>query len=262
MVDVRRLSPQLTAYGPDRSARVTALVAGHAGAAVHWARGLVDSVPSDWRVWAMNWRPYAESQRTRLPAQHEAAGLEGLAALISEELAELLDTSDVLVFYGQSIGARLALAVAHQVQQGHNLTTAALVVWGYPAPCQAISACLPPSDEELAKQLVELGATSTEVMADQRLWNRVMQQIRADTNFIEAGASQYNSLQVSIPLLAGRGTADPWVTPSDVSAWSGHTRATFRQLEAPGGHLPDAGASFLWRAVADELQFRYNSGFG
>ncbi len=169
------------------------------------------------------------------------------------DLHELADRiADVLrpapaprVFFGHSMGAILAYEVAQRLGDAGPV---ALLASARPAPSRVrLTTSYLLDDEALVDQVVTLGGTAAEVLADPDLRSLLLPVIRGDYQASETYRRR-GDVPLGCPLVALVGDADPAASVDDVGAWRDHTTGPFRLETFPGGHfyLQDH-----WPAIAD-----------
>ena len=91
-------------------------------------------------------------------------------------------------------------------------------------------------DDELARELVALDGSSSEVLANPELFQLLLPQLRADFRLCDE--YQYMSGHVlECPVVALYGQDDPAVDLERVSGWREMTSGSFKAEQLPGGHL-------------------------
>lgn len=172
------------------------------------------------------------------------------AEIVEKVTEELVSTVDVpFLLFGHSMGSILAFEVARRLRRIYSCNPSALLVSGRCAP-QLISRTprlgnLPDSD--LVRQVIRLyGGIPAEVLNDSELVEMMARVLKADLHVIES--YQYVAEQtLHCPIAAYGGHADPWVTQTELNAWSEQTVGTFTAEQYEGGH-------FYFRSVESERQ--------
>ncbi|MFL6129159.1 MAG: thioesterase II family protein [Mycobacteriales bacterium] len=141
-------------------------------------------------------------------------------------------------FYGHSMGGRLGLEVTRQLRSRDATLPVRLAVGGARAPDEVDPFLdivrLP--DDEFVDELVALGGTPAEAMADPELRDLLLPALRADLGWLaETGPPPPDPLPV--PVDAYVGDADPLDGPAEMAGWARQTTAGFRLHEVPGGHF-------------------------
>jgi medium-chain acyl-[acyl-carrier-protein] hydrolase len=139
-------------------------------------------------------------------------------------------------FFGYSMGARVALALAQAMLQRGMPGPELLFVGGSPGPGLAID--VPgwrDSDDDLAAHLCGLGGVPPEVAAQPELMSLMLPTVRADLTVVASWP--YRHHPVHTPIRAFAGTDDTYASPVRMKAWEAETRSWFRLTALPGGHF-------------------------
>jgi surfactin synthase thioesterase subunit len=186
--------------------------------------------------------------RVQLPGREDAAAVPVVESLeeVLPDLAEAIaaQSGDGVPFalYGHSLGATLALRIAHVLALGDDKAPRALLVSGRRAPH------LPGRrpglhelpDDALMEALAEAGS-------DARIWSRAgwrawyLPLIRKDLAALARLGAPPGVLP-SLPLVAFHASDDPWVSEADTAAWESATRGPFALRRIKGGHFDHHGA--------------------
>lgn len=143
------------------------------------------------------------------------------------------------VVFGHSMGALLAYEVAKRLTTYPECLLRKLIVSGSPAPSRRSQTTSPVSeysDAELVRLLVDMGGTSSKILADAELMKLLLPRLRADYAMSERYRDkEERSLQV--PIASFRGDRDSDVTDNDMLVWRQVTRGAFATHAFPGGHF-------------------------
>lgn len=237
---------------PDAAARL--LILPHSGGHAAAFRGWEARVPA--RVELLLAYPPGRGVRLREPPiRHHETLLSALYAALEPRLDR------PLVVAGHSLGARVALALAHRFRALGAPGPAALVVSARPGPAvPRRGAPLHPLPraaflDELERRYGALDAA----LRHPELAEMVFPSLQADLQLSETWPDEPGP-PLDCPLHARGGAADPSVSREDLEAWRRETRGPSTVEQLPGGHfylLHDPGPFFasirgvLERAAAD-----------
>lgn len=141
-----------------------------------------------------------------------------------------------LILFGHSMGALVALEVAHRLQ-GAGREPAALVVSAHEAPeGRAVQRRRSLDDASLLAELRLLAGTDARVFDDEEVVAMVMPTVRGDYHAL-AGYGGPPPVRLSCPLRALSGATDPKVDPERVARWGEFTNGAFDVQVLPGGHF-------------------------
>lgn len=139
-------------------------------------------------------------------------------------------------FFGYSMGARVALALAQILLQQGMPGPEVLFVGGSPGPSLNID--VPgweDSDDGLTAYLRGLGGVPPEVAAQPELLSLMLPTVRADLTVVATWP--YHRYPVRAPIHAFAGTEDTYASPARMKAWKAETSGWFRLTAMPGGHF-------------------------
>jgi medium-chain acyl-[acyl-carrier-protein] hydrolase len=239
------------------AARLTMFCFHHAGGGASTFRAWPQLLPSEVEVAAVQ-LPGREG-RLAEPA------MTNCDAVVNAVLAGL-PLEAPFVFFGHSMGARVAFELARALRRRGAELPLQLIVSGCRAPHvprrEELKHLLP--DAELRAELARYAGTPKEVIANDELMAVLLPTIRADFEVIESAGFR-SEPPLAIPITALGGTADEEVTREDLEAWREHTTAEFARRMFVGNHffvqhargqVVEAVARELskWLAVAAPLQ--------
>lgn len=177
--------------------------------------------------------PGRENRLRERPATDMKALLPDLVNALSREMC------GAWAVFGHSFGGLLAYEFARAaVRDGYQQPEAVFV-----------SACRPPdvttrfpktlhtlSDDELVKELENLGASPNPVLADPETRRVVLPSVRGDIQICETYKfTPDDSLEA--PIIAFSGTDDPHAEAAEMKRWKEFTNGPFIQHSVPGGHF-------------------------
>lgn len=145
-------------------------------------------------------------------------------------------TDEPLAFFGHSMGATVAFETARRMEaMGVGVTS--LFVSARPAPS------IPPSrkfdihnEEALVADVVSLDSAAAELLQDPDIRAMALPAIRNDYSAV-ATYRYLPGRDVTCPIVALLGNADPRVTHEEAQAWSKHTTGAFELRSFSGGHF-------------------------
>jgi surfactin synthase thioesterase subunit len=195
--------------------------------------------------------------RVQLPGREGRAAeprereLAPLAVDLARELAPFVD--DRTVFYGHSMGALVAYAVACELGRAGPKV---LIVGAYPAPHlpAPLAAADDRPNDELVAVLQVLGAFPRELLSEPR-WLEVFLDILRDDIRLCRSYQRRPEPPLACPIVALAGRDDPLVSVADVAAWRHHAGDDFELRLLDGGHffVRDASVKAIVRRVITEL---------
>lgn len=191
---------------------------------------------------------------------HGARLAEPPAATIEDAVAELADAAAPLLsrpvmLFGHSMGAVLALDLAHELRARRGWSPVALVAAASEPPERTTVPEASPdaSDEELVAWLRGLGGTSDELLASREFLTEMLPALRADLTLV-ARRTQRAAAPLDCPLHVYTGERDPTVDrPAAERGWATHTTREQVPRSFPGGHFfVQESAELVLAALAED----------
>jgi len=179
------------------------------------------------------------------PMQRMAPLVDRLAGVV----APLLDRP--FAFFGLSMGARIAWALAHGLRDRGLPTPLALYLASAAAPAEPDRRT--DWKQDLVGYLRSMGGTPPEVFTEPELLAAVLPTLRADLTLVDTLRFRPRT-PLDVPILAFAGRDDPEGSPQRMRGWGAETTGRFELTVRPGGHFFDAAEeSRLIRTVAGDL---------
>jgi surfactin synthase thioesterase subunit len=168
--------------------------------------------------------------------------MEPLVADLAGVLGPLCDRP--CIFFGHSMGARVAYALARHLAARRDVPLLHLVVSGSSAPHRPSDRELHTlSDDELLEELQRMNGTPPEILQEAEVRQHLLPLLRADltvsgtyASSVQDGGFDTPDLP-EIPIVALGGRDDHIVSESGLRAWADLTRGPFRLRMFPGGHF-------------------------
>jgi len=159
-----------------------------------------------------------------------------LADAACDELLPYLDMP--FAFFGHSMGALIAFAVARRLRRSVGKTPSVIISSG------AIAPHLPnkfPLKHDMPEDLMidglgKLDGTPKAVLECPELLQLVLPILRADLKLCQC-YEHLDEEPLDCPITAYGGLEDEWTTRQEIDAWQKHTSATFNVRMFPGGHF-------------------------
>lgn len=172
-----------------------------------------------------------------------------VAALVAE-MAAMRDLP--CLFYGHSLGAKIAFELACDLQRRDIVHPAHLIAAARAAPNRTIGG-MNPADlgrDDFIALLTRLDATPPEILDHRELMDLLLPTIRADFR-LNLSRSAKAAVTLECPVTALHGSADAAVTEKSMLEWSELTTGGFELSTLQGGHffLKDAKRQTLDRVT-------------
>lgn len=141
-------------------------------------------------------------------------------------------------FYGHSMGALVAYALARRTVELGDPAPAVLLVGAYPAPDlpALLSHALQMTDRELGQLLVQMGGMSP-MLIDYPDWLRAATATVRDDLRVCVSRRYTDGGTVPCPIRVFRGVSDELMSAADAQRWERHTSAGCTVTAIPGGHF-------------------------
>ena len=198
--------------------------------------------PLSYRAWSGMLPATYEVCSIRLPGRESRlleapfTRLDPLVESLTEAILPYLNKQ--FVFFGHSMGARIAFELARSLSQRAGLEPAHLIVSGSPAP-QVPRTDRPIYDlpeAELIEELRILDGTPEEVLRHPELMQLMMPLLRADLELVQTYFYK-PGLRLGCPITAFGGTQDLKISQENLEAWRKETTGTFALRMVEGGHF-------------------------
>jgi medium-chain acyl-[acyl-carrier-protein] hydrolase len=216
----------------DPDPRLRLFLFSHAGGGTNSWRGFREGLP-----------PAIELCAVRLPGREERLSeppfrrMEPLVDALSVALTAVLDRP--FAFFGHSMGALVALALARRLRDQAAPLPVDFVASGYSAP-SAIRRRPRPLYQlpraELIAELRLMGGTPPQVLDEPDLLDLLLPTLRADLEVSETWAAP-GAPPLPTPILAAAGTEDASVSDEGLEAWRYETSQRFAWERFTGDHF-------------------------
>ncbi len=212
---------------PHPGARLRLFCFPYAGGGASIYNGWSAALPADVELCALQ-LPGRE-RRIQEPPMRQ---LSTLVDALEPVLAPLLDKP--FVFFGYSMGTRIALALAQRWQAQGAPLPLGMVMAAASAPHTPRPSRADLDDARFIELLRSYEGTPSEVFAHRELLDMVLPTLRADFSLADA---RLPPLPVRCPLSAWAGLTDAHVTPEGLEQWRELTTGDFQVRHFPGGHF-------------------------
>lgn len=235
-------------------ARLRLLCFAYAGGGANVFRGWEQSLGEDVEVTAVQ-LPGREWRR----GEPLLTSMDALLDHLLPPVAAWLQDPRPVVFFGYSMGAALAYALAARLHAEGHVLPAALIVAACRAP-QLLRTANPIytlGDAEFADAIRHFGGLPDSVLAEPALMQLALPVLRAD--FQVLGTYQWQARPpLPCPLTVYGGSEDPHAKRDELAQWRVHAQASFQLRLFSGGHffINETRAQLLRTLQADLAQVR------
>ncbi|GAA4525037.1 thioesterase II family protein [Amycolatopsis samaneae] len=219
----------------------------HAGGAASFYRGV-----------AKRLAPAAEVLAVQYPGRQDRLSepmipdVQGMAERVAEILASTFDEPPAL--FGHSMGASVAFETARLLDK-QGLGVSAVIVSGRRAPRSPLAHRPVGNDKELIAAAKALGGPGPEVLDHPEIAELVLPALRNDWH-AAATYTYREGPDLTCPLVALSGDADPAVDLGQLDRWAEHTTGPYTRHVYPGDHFylaePEVEAE-ICRVLAETL---------
>jgi surfactin synthase thioesterase subunit len=214
----------------------------HAGGSRLFYRGWERWLPASWEVLALD--------APGRGFQHGKPAVTGIGAMVDFVLDQVVDGADrPVALFGHSMGALVAAEVTNRLLDGAGPAPVWLGLSGWdaqrPAEARVPGGIATLSDDDLRAQVLAMGGTPAQLLADPELWRLVGPLLRADLSVVASydPAVDRSWLNVPLSLFGGR---DDRVAPA-----SRLTELAQAADRPTGLHLYQGGHFYLTEHAGD-----------
>lgn len=190
-------------------------------------------LPRDWDLCL-----FEQPGRGRLFSKPLETDIRRIVDLFLLDLFHLIDGVP-MVFFGHSMGARVAFELTHRMQQEGLSLPSLLCVSAASAPrsgCRKVGYSKLSRDDCLVL-LKEMGGTPPEVFLEPELRDIVLNVLRADFEVCDSWEPEMGRVVLHAPILALGGFSDPYVSSDSLADWKSETSERFDLVLLPGAHF-------------------------
>jgi medium-chain acyl-[acyl-carrier-protein] hydrolase len=175
--------------------------------------------------------------------------MEPLLDTLVEVVRPMLDQE--FVFYGLSMGAKVAWALAHSLRE-HGMTMPS-VLYLASAAAPGLEESSPDGKDDLVGYLRDMGGTPPEIFSQPDLLAVLLPTLRADLTLVNSFRF-HPADRLEMRIRAFAGVDDVEGSPERMSGWRLETRGHFSLDIIPGGHFFDAAGELrVIRTIAHDL---------
>jgi len=217
MDNIRILEP-----APD--ARIRMVCCPHAGASAGAYAPLARELPGDVEMLAVE---YPDRRKVGFDS------IEQLADQIAEGLAPWAERP--LAVYGHSMGAAVGFELTRRLEAA-GAAVPALIVSGRRGPSNGLGPGMPRDDDEIAAELVAMGAVPKKLLEKPKFRESILTVIRHDYG-VNSRYRAPAAATVAAPMTFLLADSDVYVDPATPATWRGHTTGAFGVERFHGGHF-------------------------
>ncbi|AOS63696.1 thioesterase II family protein [Actinoalloteichus hymeniacidonis] len=196
---------------------------------------------SSFRPWQHLLQPEIEPVTMQYPGREDRFG-DRLIDTMDVLVAEIVDVLETMLtqpyaLFGHSMGSAVAYEIAVEARRRGLRAPVRLIASGRPSPHHAVISDVHRQDDaSLAAELVRLGGTPREVMADDELRAAVLRYVRNDYRLIETyRPSVVEPLSCPVSVLIGSG--DPECGEPAATTWRSTTSEAVSVVVFEGDHF-------------------------
>lgn len=215
---------------PDARDQIRLFCFPYAGTGASVYRGWAQAFPAAVGVYAIQ-LPGRENRIAEKPMTDLGALVESLAEALRPHLTR------PFLFFGHSLGARIAFELARTIRSHWGLQPCRLLVSGSRAahlPELRPLHQLP--DDDFVAELRRFSGTPEAILQSKELMDLFLPILRADF-MVDETYVYTESEPLDCPIFAFCGTEDIEATPKEMNAWARHTSADFSLELIDGGHF-------------------------
>jgi surfactin synthase thioesterase subunit len=234
-------------YGPRDTGKLRLFCFHYAGGNAAMFRDWPKLLPAEIEPIAIQ-LPGRDNRHAERPYEH----IEPLVADLIGVLAPLL--AKPFACYGFSMGARVALALAHALRDRGLPAPGKLFVASSAAPTLRLPVRgWNESDDGLVDYLRDLGGTPPQLFNDPDLLGLFLPTVRADLKVVGT-CPMPDRPPLTTPIRAFAGAADTEAAPARMLAWQAETNADFHLDTVPGAHFfSPKGMRWVLDSIANDL---------